>query len=582
MALSARPGTRRRAACAALLTLLSPVGHAAPPPAGPIREDDLRRWVAYLASDELEGRAVFTEGLGLAAAYLAGELRAAGVEPLGDRGSYFQRVRVVGVKTTSRSTITVEAGGRSRTFKDGEGFTLPKDLGGKRRLEVDQVEFLGYGLDAPPAGHRDYEGRDVRGKLVVWLGPTGPEGLDLRQYRRLLAGRHRYATERMGALASIGVEVPRVARPGQEPDPAGDTPAPVPSPAASPNPAASPTPDFTTAQTLDRPAPPAVTAKEELLETLFAGQEATFADLKDKAARRAPLPRFALRGVKVTIDLDADYEVVRTQFTRNVVGVVRGSDPRLRDTYVAFGAHYDHIGYAEGEVAPGPNGPRRLGAPGRVKDGALEDRIWNGADDDASGTAALLAVARAAAAGARPRRSLLFVFHTGEERGLYGSRYFVDHATVPTGAIVAQLNIDMIGRNRNDKPEEANTVYLVGSDRISTELHNLNEEANARLPRPLTLDYEMNDPSDLEQIYYRSDHAPYAATGIPIIFFTTGLHPDYHGNADAADRLEYGKMARIAHLVYETGLRVANLDRPPARDNRGPRMGRGRTGRLTP
>ena len=116
---------------------------------------------------------------------------------------------------------------------------------------------------------------------------------------------------------------------------------------------------------------------------------------------------------------------------------------------------------------------------------------------------------------------------------------------MPLDAIVAQLNIDMIGRNRDDKPSEANTVYLVGSDRISSELHEINREANGALAQPLTLDYEMNDPADLEQIYYRSDHYSYAAKGIPIIFFTTGLHPDYHANTDEVSKIEFDKLTRI-------------------------------------
>jgi Zn-dependent M28 family amino/carboxypeptidase len=244
---------------------------------------------------------------------------------------------------------------------------------------------------------------------------------------------------------------------------------------------------------------------------------------------------------------------------------------------VAFGAHYDHIGYAEGEIVRGPDGPRRAGAPGRVTEGAMDDRIWNGADDDGSGTVALMALAKAFAAGPGPRRSLLFVWHTGEERGLLGSRYFADYPTVQLDRVVAQLNVDMIGRNRDDKPTEANTIYIVGSDRISTELHNINRAANQALPRPLTLDYEMNDPSDLEQVYYRSDHYSYAAKGIPIVFFTTGLHADYHANTDEVAKIEFPKLTRIVQLVYETGARVANLDHPLARDNQGPRAGKSAT-----
>jgi len=186
----------------------------------------------------------------------------------------------------------------------------------------------------------------------------------------------------------------------------------------------------------------------------------------------------------------------------------------------------------------------------------------------------LLALARAFAEGPRPKRSLLFVWHAGEERGLYGSRYYTDRPTVPLDNIVGHLNLDMVGRNRNDLASEANTVYLVGSDRISTELHRVSQAANRSLPQPMTLDYEMNDAADPEQIYYRSDHYSYAAKGIPVIFFTTGLHADYHSNTDEVSKIEFAKMARIGQLVYETGLRLANLSHRPVRDFKGPRAGK--------
>ena len=210
----------------------------------------------------------------------------------------------------------------------------------------------------------------------------------------------------------------------------------------------------------------------------------------------------------------------------------------------------------------------------------MEDRIWNGADDDGSGTTTLLALAKAYATGPKTKRSLVFIWHTGEEKGLWGSRYYADYPIIPTDKIVAQLNMDMVGRNRDDKPEEADTVYVVGSDRISTELHNINVDANASLAKPLKLDYEMNDPTDLEQVYYRSDHYSYAAKGIPIIFFTTGLHPDYHFNTDSVEKILFDKMARIGQLVYATGFRVANLDHAPVRDNKGPRFGKGSSGKI--
>ena len=138
-------------------------------------------------------------------------------------------------------------------------------------------------------------------------------------------------------------------------------------------------------------------------------------------------------------------------------------------------------------------------------------------------------------------------------------------------SIAAQLNLDMVGRNRNDRTTEANTVYLVGADRISTELGDLSRAANDALANPFTLSYELDDPSDPEQLYFRSDHYSYAAKGIPVIFFTTGLHPDYHSNTDEVSKIEFDKMTRVTQLVYETGWRVANLDHMPVRDRKGAR-----------
>ena len=538
--------------------------------ASAIRTPDLREWLTYIASDELEGRAVFTTGFGLAAAYVEDHLHAWGVRPAGDPGSYLQTVRVLGVKTTSHSTVSVTVNGQTRTFADGEGIAFPKNMGGKRRFTVERVEFAGYGLDAPGAGRRDFRGNDVTDAAVVWLGTRGPKNLDESVYRRVLSGRHRYATEELGAAASIGpvsdAGTGRAERTGGAAASSGS--------GGSGRGAPLPTADFTTVQRLDTPVPPTVTANDEFFTFLFSQAPQTYDELKRKASAQEELPSFRVPGTTLTFSVDADYQIVRTQLTRNIVGIVDGGDPQLKSTYVAFGAHYDHVGYAEGEVTRGDTGPRRAGAPGRVTAGAEDDRIWNGADDDGSGTVALMALAKAFAEGPRPKRSLIFVWHTGEERGLWGSRYFAEYPTVPMDKIVAQLNIDMIGRNRDDKASESSTVYLVGSDRISTELHALNRAANAALPRPLTLNYEFNDPSDLEQLYYRSDHYSYAAKGVPIIFFTTGLHPDYHANTDQVSKIEFDKLTRITQMVYETGARLANLDHAPVRDNKGPRAGR--------
>ncbi len=316
-----------------------------------------------------------------------------------------------------------------------------------------------------------------------------------------------------------------------------------------------------------------------------AGQD--YADVKAKADKQEALPAAALSNVSITINVDNDYDVVQTRLSRNVVGIVEGSDPQLKNTYVLFGAHYDHIGYQQAPPAQGRGGfgggagAAPGGCTGQQRDTPKPgDVINNGADDDGSGTVAVMALAKAFATGPKPKRSVMFVWHTGEEAGLYGSRYMADYPEVPLDKVSAQLNIDMIGRNRCDDAKEENTVYVVGSDRISTELHNLNEDANASLQQPLKLDYEMNDPADPESIYTRSDHYSYASKGIPIIFYTTGLHRDYHYLTDEVSKIDFPKLAHITQLVYTTGWKVANLDHFPARDNKGPRKGKGGSGKI--
>jgi hypothetical protein len=426
-------------------------------------------------------------------------------------------------------------------FTDGNGVTFPRDVGAKRTFTLTDVEFVGYGLNLGPA-HNDYAARDVKGKVVVWLGPYGPANGDPELLARFLGSRPSIAIEEMGAVVAIspataGFQVPRGNR---------GTAA-----------------DFTTVQRLDVPRPPSITVSDEFLEFLFSASGLNYADLRAKADRRENLPTATLKGVKLTFNLDATYRIVNTRYTRNVIGILEGSDPQLRNTYVAFGAHYDHLGYSQGQ-------------PNNVQG----DRISNGADDDGTGSTALIGLARAFAAAPRPRRSLMFVWHAGEELGLFGSKYLADHPPVPIDSIVTQLNIDMIGRNRDDNPSEESTVYTVGADRISTELHNILIDVNSRLREPMTLNMEMNDPTDIERIYFRSDHFSYADKGIPVIFFFTGLHPDYHQVTDSVEKIHFEKMSRVARLVYEMGRTVANLDHAPARDFKGPRKGKGSTGKI--
>src|SRR3954449_6300957 len=191
------PSSRRalRAWIAAWVAVATAAAATAAAAGSSIKTQDLREWLTYIASDELQGRAVFSSGFGLAAGYIEDHLHAWGVKPAGDGGHYLQTVRVLGVKTTSRAAVTVRVNGESKTFADGAGITFPRNMGGKRTFTVSRVEFAGYGLDAPGAGHVDFRGKDVKDAVVVWLGATGPKGIDAATYRRVLTGRGRYATE---------------------------------------------------------------------------------------------------------------------------------------------------------------------------------------------------------------------------------------------------------------------------------------------------------------------------------------------------------------------------------------------------
>ncbi len=542
-----------------------------------IQPAELQEWLSYVASDELQGRQIYSEGLGLAAAYIADHLKRWGVQPGGENGSYFQPVKVLGVRTTSNATVTVEVSGQTRTFKDGEGITFPRNMGAKQTVSGDQIQFVGYGLQVPSASMDDYANVDPKGKVIIYLG-TSPKTLP-QGSNRLVTARARNAVEK-AAIAVIGP--PGLGRRGGLAA-AGALGAPGPTGGRGVLGQAVNV-DFTTVERYDTPVVPTLTAQDDFFEFLFSGSDMNYAQLKELATKQEPIAPFALKGVKLTINVDADYAVARTQLTRNVVAIVPGADARLKDSFVAFGAHYDHVGYSQtppgaGRGGFGGNAPG--GCTGQTRDTPRAgDTINNGADDDGSGTVALMALAKAFAEGPKPKRSLLFVWHSGEESGLYGSRYNADFPVVPLDKIAAQLNIDMIGRNRCDDPKDDNTVYVVGSDRISTELHNLSEDANAGLSKPMTLDYELNDPADPESIYTRSDHYSYAAKGIPIIFYTTGLHKDYHAVTDEVSKIAFAKMAHITQLIYATAVKVANLDHTPARDNKGPRKGKGAAGKI--
>ena len=579
---------------------------------------ELTEYLTYLASDQLTGRQIYTEGYGLAAGYIQEHLRQWGVKPIGENGTYLQTVKSRGYKVTRNSSVTVEVGGQTKTFKHGDHVTFPMNSGGKQTVTFTGAQFIGTNA-APVAG------LDLKGKLAVWMNPPTTAGAG--RFARVPQNAGINGAINAGATGVVGFAAAPVANAATEAlakaqEALTQAQAAVTAAQAATRGndggfagrgggggrgGATPIPsDFTTVQNVQLPVTPNFTGDETFFEFLLSASPTKFADLKALAAKGGNMTPFAINA-KVTVNVDNTFEVVSQQLAHNVVGMIEGSDPKLKDTYVMYGAHLDHNGYSQAgtgnlgstsgcrnrsavalaavteagkkPVKNAAAGPPAFGAapstdPTRFDQG---DYINNGADDDGSGSATLMGVARAFAMGPKPKRSVVVIWHVGEEAGLLGSRYNADFPIVPLAKVQAVLNMDMVGRDDCDDLEGdySNSVFLVGDDRISTDLHNVIVKTNKEMTKPLTLDYEMNDPADPEGVYTRSDHYSYAAKGIPVAFFTTGLHPDYHRVSDSVEKILFPKMARIGQLMYESGFAIAATDKVLERDNKGPRVGFG-------
>jgi len=247
-----------------------------------------------------------------------------------------------------------------------------------------------------------------------------------------------------------------------------------------------------------------------------------------------------------------------TKFTQNVVAVWEGSDAKLKSEMVAIGAHYDHVGI-------NPN------APG-------EDKIFNGADDDGSGTVAVLSIAEALSkAKTRPKRSVLFVWHAGEEKGLWGSEYFNKFPTVDIKSVIAHLNIDMIGRSKkagdadpkNKDLSGENEIYVIGAEMMSSTLGAVTKDTNSGYLN-LSYNYRYDDPKDPNRFFFRSDHFNYALNNIPVAFWFDGEHVDYHGAGDHADKIDYARMEKITRTIFLTLWELTDLKERPKVDKQLP------------
>jgi len=515
-----------------------PLKHAPLATQTAITAADLMTRLYLYADDSMMGRSAGTEYNLKATAYIGSEVKRIGLIPAGDSGSYFQNVPLVQRGLAGASHFAID----SVPLRLWEDY-LPRDQGGATHpIDNTQAVFAGaWGDSAMLAPDQ------AAGKFVVIAMSRHPNPGQPGWFVPRAGASTRYKNAAAVAVVSLD-SMPAQLR--------GFFKNPQVMMSGGPTPPEQPSYLYLTAA-----------AARQLLG-------------RSPDSATVGMTGKTVRGGLNFVETSAP--------ARNVVAILRGSDPKLRSEYVAIGAHNDHIGFdhspldhdsirafndAERKLelaSPNHQVTPEQAAQIKVNVDSLHrlnpprrDSIFNGADDDGSGTTAVLEIAEAfAGAKVKPKRSIIFVWHTGEELGLFGSQYFTDNPTIPRDSIVAQLNMDMVGRGRADDESGGGPGYLqlIGTRRLSTELGDVIEKVNKARKQPFTFDYQFDAAGHPEQYYCRSDHYMYARYGIPIAFFTTGSHRDYHQVTDEPEYIDYDKLAHVAQFVYDVATTVANLD----------------------
>lgn len=503
----------------------------------------LSDYLHFVAADEMEGRDTPSRGLDITAKFIATMLSRWGFKPAGDEGTFFQKM-YIRRDSIDREKSFLEVGGQK--FKYGQDFY--RFPGPTADLSNKPIVFASHGWVIKSKNINAFEGLDVRGKIVALYGegqpgqhliplPPGVTNADLTGERGtdwndgisyalqngaagVLILPSKFFRDRWTQIGQFfgrgGMYVEKLHE-----GPRGSG--------------------------INLPLPGFIVSADTA-ESIFAGEMVN--PLKEPVEKG-----FELKNKTFSANLVINSERLPTQ---NVVAVWEGSDPILKNEYVAVGAHYDHVG-----VNPNVSG---------------DDKIFNGADDDGSGTVAVLAIAEALAKAAiRPKRSILLVWHAGEEKGLWGSAYFNKFPTVNIKNVVAQLNLDMIGRSR--KPDDTNPrnrelsgeneIYVIGSEMMSSTLGAITKKTNEAYLK-LNYNYRYDAPNDPNRFFFRSDHFHYAQNGIPIVFWFDGEHQDYHGVGDHADKIDYAKMEKVTRTVFMTMWEIAELKERPKVDKKLP------------
>lgn len=502
----------------------------------------LSDYLYFVASDEMEGRDTPSRGLDTTAKFIGMNLSKWGFKPAGDDGTFYQKISLKRDVVDPAAT-SVEIGGQKYSYGDD----IVRASGNGNSKMTANIVFAGNGWMIKSKNLNPYQGLDVKGKIIAVFGegqmggrnlvpfPAGVTQADLTGTRGVdWADVATYARENGAAgvmvlgskflVSNWGMVTQMFGRSRMVVEKLAQPQATAPSGSA----------------------PNVFIASEKLSNAVFAGEVGN-----------------PLAGYTNSFELNKEFNFSigiksETAMTQNVVALWEGSDPVLKKEMVAIGAHYDHVGINPN--APGP------------------DKIFNGADDDGSGTVAVLSIAEALAkAPKRPKRSILFVWHCGEEKGLWGSEYFNKFPTVDIKQVVAQLNIDMIGRSKkanNTEPRDKdltdeNSIYVIGADMMSASLGSIVHSTNKSYLN-LGYDFRYDDPKDTNRFFFRSDHFNYAVNGIPIAFWFDGVHVDYHGAGDSPDKIDYQKMEKVSRTIMLTMLKLADLKTRPAVDKQLP------------
>lgn len=484
-----------------------------------ITGEGLKEHLSILASDEFEGRETGQPGQRLAAEYIAKVFEGYGMPRVVGDSSYFQKI-----------AFTAEGWNRIALVLNGESYrhlwdyyAYPSTNAAMPETSFEEVLFLGYGIESER--YNDYKGVDVKGKaILIYDGEpvdasgtsrvTGTQQLSdwAKDWRRKL----RLAREKGASLVLVidGNFKQNVAEARRA--------------------------IFNTGLQYGEGENPEQNYANNCFITTKVAKEILGGEYKKVIRARKNMQK---KGKSKALPLSCQLTLQLDKFKRqvlgeNVLGYIEGTDEKRKDELLVITAHYDHLG--------------RRGSS-----------IYNGADDNGSGTSTVLEVAEAFAAakkqGIGPRRSVLLMLVSGEEKGLLGSQYYVEHPVFPLESTIADINVDMVGRVDEKHKDNPEYIYVIGSDRMSTELHQINEQANATYTK-LELDYTYNADDDPNRYYYRSDHYNFAERGIPAIFYFNGTHPDYHRTSDTVDKIQFDKMAKIGQLVFYTAWELANRE----------------------